>query len=95
MQDSNPLNLFTRQVLWPVELIRQVFNVRTPSGNRTRDRHVISVPHQPSVLPAWSERLVDELRHAGGEAELRICPGADHSGVLDVAGAEIVAQLVG
>lgn len=45
MQDSNPLNLFTRQVLWPVELIRQVLNVRTPSGNRTRDRHVISVPH--------------------------------------------------
>jgi hypothetical protein len=23
MQDSNPRGLFTRQVLWPVELIRQ------------------------------------------------------------------------
>jgi hypothetical protein len=52
MQDSNPRHLVTRQVLWPVELIRQALNARTPSGNRTRDRHVISVPHLPSVLPA-------------------------------------------
>jgi hypothetical protein len=52
MQDSNPLNLFTRQALWPVELIRQKCQCGTPGGNRTRDHHVISVPHLPSVLPA-------------------------------------------
>lgn len=62
MQDSNPRHLVTRQVLFPVELIRQALNVWlarrcTPGGNRTRDRHVISVPHQPSVLPAlWTSR---------------------------------------
>jgi len=32
MQDSNPLNLFTRQVLWPVELIRLAFNVVRRAG---------------------------------------------------------------
>ena len=52
MQDSNPRGLFTRQVLWPVELIRQWLKCGAPGGNRTRDRHVISVPHLPSVLPA-------------------------------------------
>ncbi len=52
MQDSNPRHLVTRQVLWPVELIRHALNACAPSGNRTRDRHVISVPHQPSVLSA-------------------------------------------
>jgi hypothetical protein len=52
MQDLNPLNLFTRQVLWPVELIRQWLQCGAPGGNRTHDRHVISVPHLPSVLPA-------------------------------------------
>ena len=59
MQDSNLRGLFTRQVLWPVELIRQWPIVVRRAGIEPRDRHVISVPHIPSVLPAsehpWRE----------------------------------------
>jgi hypothetical protein len=58
MRDLNPLNLFTRQVLWPVELIRQWLQCGAPGGNRAHDRHVISVPHLPSVFPALRTSLV-------------------------------------
>ena len=56
MQDSNPRRLFTRQELFPVELIRP--ECSTPGGNRTRDPHVISVPHLPSVRPAPAHLVV-------------------------------------
>ena len=32
MQDSNPLHLVTKQVLWPVELIRQALDVVRRAG---------------------------------------------------------------
>lgn len=47
-----------------------------------------------SVLPAWSEQLVADIRLAGGDAELRRHRHADHNGVLEAARHEVVELLV-
>jgi dipeptidyl aminopeptidase/acylaminoacyl peptidase len=67
------------------------------SAGRAAGRARVVVVHgadDGSVLPAWSEQLVADIRLAGGDAELRRQRHADHNGVLDAARQEVVELLV-
>ncbi len=47
-----------------------------------------------AVLPAWSDALVANIQSAGGDAELRTYPTADHGSVICAARADVVTAIV-